>query len=63
MRLPAWFGESHPQLAAAGLYHTMQTLSAAQDATGSISVRDELLERFGHTYFAARVREQSATSP
>ena len=48
------------ELAAAALYHAMRELTAAGDARGGAALRRELLERFGQTYFAARVRSAPA---
>jgi hypothetical protein len=45
LHVPAVHGGSAPELSAAGLYESMNALSALGDARGSIAVRQELLER------------------
>jgi len=61
LHVPALWGTKHPELAAASLYHAMQTLSGLDDAKGAISVRKELLDRYGHTYYATKVKAKSYT--
>ncbi len=58
LHLPALFGKGHPELAAAGLYHAMKTLSDANDPIGAAGVRRELLGRYSQTYFAAELRSR-----
>lgn len=55
LRIPAIYGTSQPDLAAASLYRSMQVLSELKDLRGSIAVRKELLEKYPHTSFAERV--------
>jgi len=55
LRVPAVYGRDYPELAGAAYFHVMQSLSQAENAKGAIAVRKELLERFGHTYFAGRI--------
>ena len=52
LRIPALYGGEQPDVAAAALYHSWETLSKLDDARGSVAVRKELLERYGQTYFA-----------
>jgi hypothetical protein len=56
LRIPAMHGQEAPELAAAALFRVMERLSLERDPRPSIAVRRELLDRFGQTYFAARVR-------
>ncbi|MGM0490428.1 MAG: tetratricopeptide repeat protein [Planctomycetota bacterium] len=58
LRIPALFGERHPELAAAGLYTAMRTLEESGDMTGSIAIRRELLDQYGQTWHAERVRPE-----
>jgi hypothetical protein len=55
LRIPAIYGTSQPDLAAAALYRSMQVLSELKDLRGSVAVRKELLEKYPHTSFAERV--------
>lgn len=59
LHLPALYGKTHPELAAAGLYHAMKTLTGLKDADGAASLRRELMGRYGQTYYAARLRTES----
>lgn len=59
LRIPALQGRENPELAAAALFHAMEVLSAEGDLRGSVAVRRELLERYGQTYFATRLKEAS----
>jgi len=61
LHLPAVYGKKFPELAGAGLYQSMETLAQLDDAKGSIAVRKELLDRYGHTYHATKLR--SALTP
>ncbi len=56
LRIPALYGQEHPELAAAALATAMQVLAAGGDVRGSIAVRRELLDRYGQTWHAAQVR-------
>jgi hypothetical protein len=58
LRIPALYGQEHPELAAAGLYSTMQVLTETGDRKGSISIRRELLDRYGRTWHAEKVRNE-----
>ena len=58
LRLPAFHGDQAPDLAAASLYHAFQTLRGLEDANGSLTLRQELLSRFGQTYHGARLRAE-----
>lgn len=55
LRIPALFGKQSPELAAAGLYHAMTTLSELKDIKGSLAVRRELQVRYAHTTHAAKL--------
>jgi hypothetical protein len=56
LRIPALHGRESPELAGAALFRVMEALSAAGDARGSVAIRRELLERYGQTYFAAKLK-------
>lgn len=60
LRIPALAGPQQPELAAAALYRAMETLMTQGDASGSVSVRRELLERYGQSYYAIKLRESTA---
>ena len=47
-----------PELAAAGLYHTMQAMNAANAGPQAAAVRKELLERYGQTFHAALAKNE-----
>lgn len=61
LRIPALTGPQQPELAAAALYQVMETLVTQGDASGSVSVRRELLERYGQSYYAIKLRDSTAT--
>lgn len=58
LELPALYGQDHPELAAAGLYHTMLALGRDEDAVGQMSVRRELLNRYKQSHHARLVGQQ-----
>ena len=58
LRIPAIYGQQQPELAAAGLYLAMQAVAQLGDAKGSIAIRRELLDRYGQTWHAERLRQQ-----
>jgi hypothetical protein len=58
LTLPAAYGASEPELAAAALYVALHTLADRGDATGSIALRRELLDRYGTTWHARRLRAE-----
>jgi hypothetical protein len=62
LRIPALFGRGQPELAGAALYRAHQVLAQMNDPRGSVSLRKELLERYGQTYFAARARSPARPS-
>jgi hypothetical protein len=62
LRIAAVFGDKFPELAAAGLYHTMRALGDGNASAPSAAVRKELLDRYGHTFHAALVKGQSSAS-
>lgn len=59
LRLAALHGSEQPELAAAALEIVRQALADQGDAKGSIAVRRELLDRYGHTWHARRLRAES----
>lgn len=56
LRIAAVYGDRQPELAAAGLYFTMEAMTQNSAAAQAAAVRKELLERYGHTYYAAQVK-------
>ena len=58
LTLPALYGKTYPDLAAAGLYQSSKTLAELKDDDGSRNVRSELLSRYGQTYYAGRLRTE-----
>lgn len=59
LRIPAWYGETAPDLAAAALHAAMERLRQDGDARGSLSLRNELLVRYGQTSFAKQAESRS----
>lgn len=55
LRIPALYGNQAPEIAAAALYHGIDVLKQLDDVRGSVALRNELLVRYGQTYFAAQV--------
>jgi hypothetical protein len=62
LRLPALYGKQSPELAAAGLFHSMKALEELGDNSGSIALRKELLANYKGTVHANRVKAASAVS-
>jgi hypothetical protein len=58
LHLPALYGKTHPDLAAAGLYQSIGTLAELKDTAGAGSLRRELLGRYGQTPHAAKARAE-----
>lgn len=58
LHLPAVYGKQFPELAAAGLYEAMQAFATANDEDSRAAVRRELLDRYGQTYHAAKVKAE-----
>lgn len=58
LELPALYGQDSPDLAAAGLYYTMQALAQDDNVDGRMAVRRELLHRYKQSYHAQLVRQQ-----
>lgn len=56
MRIAAIHGEQTAELAGAALYRVAAELNKANDMRGSVSVRNELIDRFGQTHFANLAR-------
>jgi hypothetical protein len=63
LRLPASYGESQPDLSAAGLHRVMVTLNAMKDARGAVAVRRELLDGYGQTYHALKITKGKRPPP
>jgi hypothetical protein len=59
LELPAVYGDQQPELAAAGLALAVQVLSELGDVKGSIAVRRELLDRYGQTWHARQLRNET----
>ncbi|MCL4205659.1 MAG: hypothetical protein KJ000_24520 [Pirellulaceae bacterium] len=57
LELPAWYGETYPDVAAAGLYHTMSALAQDQNDAAQAKLRRELLNQYKQTYHADQVRK------
>ena len=57
LELPALYGDVHPELAAAGLYHTLSAFARDGDAAARASLRRELLNHYKQTYHAEQVRQ------
>jgi hypothetical protein len=55
LHIPALYGDAAPELGGAALHQAMETLAKLDDVKGSVAVRKELLERYGHTYYAKQV--------
>jgi hypothetical protein len=60
LKVPAVYGKEQPDLSAAALHLAMETLAAAGDAKGSVALRKELLEHYGQSWHAQRVRQPAA---
>jgi hypothetical protein len=58
LRIAALYGKDQPELAAAGLYTAMSSLEKSGSAKESIALRRELLDRYGQTWHAERVRSE-----
>ncbi len=58
LRIPALFGQQQPELAAAGLYLAMHEVARQGDIKGSIAIRRELLDHYGQTWHAERLRQE-----
>ncbi len=58
LRIPALFGKTQPELAAAGLYVAMHALAKSGDIKGSIALRRELLDHYGQTWHAEQLRKE-----
>lgn len=61
LSLPARYGTTSPEMAAAGLYQAAAALEAAGDARAALAVRRELLTRFRASYFGSRIVLESTT--
>lgn len=59
LHIPAIYGETAPELAGAALYEAMTTLTKLGDEKGAIAIRKELLDEYGHTYYANRVENEN----
>jgi hypothetical protein len=58
LRIPALAGRTQSELAAAALFQVMTALHAQGAPSESNAVRRELLERYGHTYYAMKAKNQ-----
>lgn len=56
--LPALYGTESPELAGAGLYHSMKTMNELKQTKAVQSLRKELMTDFGHTYFGRQVLKE-----
>ncbi|MCP3696612.1 MAG: hypothetical protein GY917_30735 [Planctomycetaceae bacterium] len=56
--LPALYGTESPELAGAGLYHSMETMNELKQTKAAQSLRKELMTAFGHTYFGRQVLKE-----
>ena len=63
LRIPALYGTSQPDLAAASLYESMRVLEEHKDVSGSVTVRRELLAEYGNSYHAKLVNNAESSSP
>ena len=54
LRIPALYGNQVPEISAAALSYGVDVLKQFDDARGSVALRNELLVRYGQTYFAAQ---------
>jgi hypothetical protein len=59
LTLPAVYGETQPELAAAGLYHAAQALDKLNDRRGAAAVRRELASRYAGTQLGAKQRGEA----
>ena len=58
MHLPAAYSKRYPELAAAALYRAAEFFSERRQTQPLAAVRQELLEQYGQTVHAARLRDQ-----
>ena len=56
--LPVLYGTESPELAGAGLYHSMETMNELKQTKAAQSLRKELMTAFGHTYFGRQVLKE-----
>ena len=59
LTLPAEYGRTQPDLAAAGLYHAAAALDKLKDDRGANAVRYELTANYASTQYAARATSES----
>ncbi|MEO1972481.1 MAG: hypothetical protein ABGX07_13050 [Pirellulaceae bacterium] len=62
MRVAALFGNDQPVVAAESLMLVMGHLQETGDAAGAVSIRREILERYGTTASADRIQQESGVS-
>ena len=55
MYLPSLFGAEQPELAAAGLYNTMETMNRLKRDASARSCRRELMSNFSQTHFGRKI--------
>jgi len=58
IRVAAVFGDDYPNVAAQSLYLVMEDLQENGDAVGAVAVRREILERYGTSSIADRLRQK-----
>jgi hypothetical protein len=63
LTLPAEYGRTQPELAAAGLYHAAAALDKLKDDRGAVAVRYELTSQYASTQYVARLRNESKPEP
>ncbi len=59
LRVPAVYGDLRPEVAGAALAIAMKRLAEAKDVRGSIALRGELLAKYGGTFAAKKMNQQS----
>jgi len=60
LRIPALYGNQAPEISAAALSYGVDVLKQLDDVRGSVALRNELLVRYGQTYFAAQALAPSS---
>ena len=58
LRIPALYGTRAAGTGGGGLYLAMQALAESGDVKGSIAIRRELLDRYGQTWHAQKLRQR-----
>jgi hypothetical protein len=60
LRIPALHGSQAPEISAAALSYGVAVLKQFDDVRGSVALRNELLVRYGQTYFATQALDPSS---